>query len=53
MTYIAFSDGPAGNINETICTMEEILDKFAASEYKGRVEITSDSCYSGKLCYAA
>ena len=33
--------------------MNELLDLFSESGYKGRVEITSDSCYSGKLCHVA
>ena len=34
-------------------TLEEVLDIFKESGYKGFVEISSDSCYSGNLCYRA
>jgi hypothetical protein len=33
--------------------MDDILDIITKSEFKGSMEICSDSPYSGKLCYAA
>ena len=34
-------------------TLEEVLDIFVESGYTGFVEISSDSPYSGELCYTA
>ena len=38
---------------ESIVTLDEVLKVIDESEYKGDVEITSDSCYSGQICYHA
>ena len=34
-------------------TLHEIFKVIDEAEYNGEVEITSDSCYAGKLCYEA
>ena len=34
-------------------TIDDVLDIFTQSEFKGSMEISSDSPYSGKLCHAA
>ena len=34
-------------------TLDEVLDVFVESGYKGNIVISSDSCYSGWLCYIA
>ena len=34
------------NVQDTVVTMEDILDQVYESGYTGNVEIESDSCYS-------
>lgn len=34
-------------------TIDDVLDIFTKSDFKGSMEISSDSPYSGRLCFAA
>ena len=46
-------DYPSLEIEESLITMDEIFELIAGAEFTGDVEITTDSCYAGKLCYRA
>ena len=39
--------------SEYLVEFHEIIEAICRTEYKNAVELTSDSCYSGKLCVAA
>ena len=41
------------DIKESYVTIYEILDHLNSFKLKSYVAITSDSCYSGLLCYGA
>ena len=41
------------DIDDTKIYLNDVLDILVKSRYKGNFEISSDSCYSGSLCYLA
>ena len=46
-------DAPTLEFNLSYVLIGEVLDIIDTIGYEGEVEITSDSCYAGKLCFAA
>ena len=41
------------DFSESLIVFEELWDIILQSEFTGGVEITSDSCYSGRVCEEA
>ena len=41
------------DIEDAYVTIEEVLDIFQRHKFDGMLEVTSDSCYSGKIAFRA
>ena len=51
--WIVYLDKPSPNLDDERITILEIFQIIYNSHFAGKVQITSDSCYAGKLCFLA
>jgi hypothetical protein len=51
--WVVASDNGKYDASDRLIYLSEVLDAIYKSGFRGGVEITSESCYSGNLCYKA
>ena len=51
--WIVYLDEPSLKVEDERITIEEIFDIAYESRFDGFLQITSDSCYAGKLAFSA
>ena len=51
--WICHLDKACIDIEESYVTLEEVLAIFYKWKFEGNLEITSDSCYAGKIAFRA